>query len=88
MAKELDHLLKQTSEWLRGVGPGSDIVMSSRIRLARNFEKLPFATRATKASQAEVLQVAKDGIAQAPSMEKALSGSCVSDHCAFGKSPW
>ena len=49
MAKELDELLQHTSEWLRGAGPVSDIVMSSRIRLARNLEKLPFATRATKA---------------------------------------
>ena len=72
MAKELDDLLKQTSEWLRGVGTGSDVVMSSRVRLARNFEKLPFATRATKTSQAEVLQLAKDGIGRAPSMAKAL----------------
>ena len=72
MANDLDQLLKQTSEWLRGVGPGSDIVMSSRVRLARNFEKLPFATRATKASQHEVLQLAKDGISRAPSMAKAL----------------
>ena len=72
MANDVDGLLKQTSEWLRGVGPGSDIVMSSRVRLARNFEKLPFATRATKASQAEVLQLAKDGISRAPSMAKTL----------------
>jgi len=56
MAKELDELLKRSSEWLRGTGPVSDIVMSSRIRLARNLEKYPFATRATKASEAEVLE--------------------------------
>lgn len=68
MAKELDDLLKQTSEWLRGVGPVSEIVMSSRLRLARNFDKLPFATRSTKVSQAEVLRIAKEGILQAPSM--------------------
>jgi len=72
MANELDALLKQTSEWLRGVGPASDIVMSSRIRLARNLEKLPFATRSTKASQAEVLRVVKEGVAQAPTIGKPL----------------
>ena len=54
MAKELDELLKQSSEWLRGAGPVSDIVISSRIRLARNLEKFPFATRATKASEGDV----------------------------------
>ena len=70
MAKELDDLLKQTSEWLRGVGPVSDIVMSSRIRLARNLEKLPFATRANKTSQAEVLKIVKDGLATVASWGK------------------
>ena len=72
MAKELDELIKQPSEWLRGVGPVSDIVMSSRIRLARNLEKLPFATRATKASQAEVLKVVKEGISQSRSLKRPL----------------
>ena len=72
MAKELDDLLKQPSEWLRGVGPVSDIVISSRIRLARNMEKLLFATRATEASQAEVLTLAKEGIAQSATFKRPL----------------
>ena len=72
MAHALDELLHQTSEWLRGVGPVSDIVMSSRIRLARNLEKLPFATRATKASQAEVLRIVKEGVDHAPTIGKPL----------------
>lgn len=38
----LGDLLKHTSEWLRGTGPNSDIVISSRIRMARNLDKLPF----------------------------------------------
>jgi len=39
---QLDSLLKHTSEWLKGTGPNSDIVISSRVRLARNLEKIPF----------------------------------------------
>ncbi|MCM8771371.1 MAG: ATP--guanido phosphotransferase, partial [Candidatus Omnitrophica bacterium] len=39
---KLDDLLSHTSEWLKSTGPNSDIVMSSRIRLARNIEKIPF----------------------------------------------
>ncbi len=65
MANELDQLLNQTSEWLRGSGPVSDIVMSSRIRLARNLEQLPFATRSSPASQAEVLRLVQQGLSQA-----------------------
>jgi len=72
MANELDRLLKQTSEWLRGVGPESDIVMSSRIRLARNLENQPFATRSTKTSQAEVLKIVREGILQSSLIKRPL----------------
>jgi len=69
MAKELDELLNKTSEWLRGVGPVSDIVISSRIRLARNLEKIPFATRATEASQAEVLRHVSESLTHLSSLK-------------------
>ena len=69
MAKELDQLIHKTSEWLRGVGPISDIVVSSRIRLARNLEKQPFATRTNTAAQVEVRRVAKDGIEHVSSLK-------------------
>ncbi|MHC4608103.1 MAG: ATP--guanido phosphotransferase, partial [Planctomycetota bacterium] len=38
----LDDLLDQTGEWLRGSGPENDVVVSSRIRLARNLSRFPF----------------------------------------------
>ncbi len=38
----LDDLWNETGEWLKGTGPDPDIVMSSRIRLARNLAKYPF----------------------------------------------
>ena len=44
----LDDLIYHTGEWLRGTGPHSNIVMSSRIRLARNLAQKPFPNRATK----------------------------------------
>ena len=68
----LDDLMKQTSEWLRGVGPVSQIVMSSRIRLARNLVKLPFATRATKGSRAEVLQLVKEALGRLSTLKRPL----------------
>ncbi|MBI2104303.1 MAG: protein arginine kinase [Candidatus Omnitrophica bacterium] len=72
MAEALDALLKQPSEWLRGVGPVSDIVMSSRIRLARNLDKFPFATRATKATQAEVLKLVRETLGQTVTLKRSL----------------
>ncbi len=72
MAKELDDLLKQTSEWLKGSGPLSEIVLSSRVRLARNLERFPFIVRATRATMQEVLDVVKNGINKATSLRRPL----------------
>ena len=72
MAKGLDTLLKEPSEWLRGVGPVSDIVMSSRIRLARNLQKFPFSARATESSLEEVLRIAKEGFAHSTALKGCL----------------
>ena len=41
MIQDLDTL----GEWLSGKGPESDIVISTRIRLARNVVEHPFLTR-------------------------------------------
>ena len=43
----LDDLTQQSGEWLRGTGPESDIVISSRVRLARNLADFPFISRTT-----------------------------------------
>ena len=42
----LEDLAAKCGEWLKGVGPESDIVVSSRIRLARNLADYPFISRA------------------------------------------
>lgn len=41
----LNELLKDTGEWLRGTGPDSEIVISSRVRLARNLQGFHFISR-------------------------------------------
>ena len=61
----LDDLLPNLGEWLRGTGPESDVVVSTRIRLARNLADLPFTGRATTAHKAEVVARAKEAVAKA-----------------------
>ncbi|MCM8790989.1 MAG: protein arginine kinase [Candidatus Omnitrophica bacterium] len=51
----IDDFLKQDSEWLKGTGPNSDIVMSSRTRLARNIDKVPFSNWANKRQLEDIL---------------------------------
>ena len=50
----LDNLTHTSGEWLRGTGPESDIVISSRVRLARNLAAFPFTNRASSYQKAEV----------------------------------
>lgn len=42
---DFSELAHHSGEWLRGTGPESDIVISSRIRLARNLADFPFIRR-------------------------------------------
>lgn len=51
----LNDLIPQTGEWLRGGGPGGNIVMSSRIRLARNLKEISFPQWAGRLQRVEVL---------------------------------
>ncbi|MBI4712400.1 MAG: protein arginine kinase [Planctomycetes bacterium] len=41
---KIDNLVNGVGEWLKGDGPESGIVISSRIRLARNLHNFPFLT--------------------------------------------
>jgi protein arginine kinase len=51
---EIKDLSDNTGEWLRGTGKESDIVISSRIRLARNITGYPFLSRANLKQRKEV----------------------------------
>lgn len=43
------------SKWYIDAGPDSDIVVSSRVRLARNFEAYPFPKRSSKEDQENII---------------------------------
>ena len=59
---KLNDLCKHTTEWFDGTGPDSDIVISSRIRLARNLAGYEFLSRLAPERQGEVLEKLKDAI--------------------------
>jgi len=60
----LDSLTQSNGEWLRGTGPESDIVVSSRIRLARNLSSFPFTSRASAHQKAEIDQLLRERVAK------------------------
>jgi len=39
---DMDRLVTRASKWMEGTGPQGDVVLTSRIRLARNIKGLPF----------------------------------------------
>ena len=68
----LNNLLTQSSEWLRGTGKDSHIVISSRIRLARNLRDFSFPQWADKKERKEVLSLMKDAIFQIKYLKNGL----------------
>ena len=60
----LDDLASSSGEWLKGSGPESDIVISSRIRLARNLADFPFISRTTEADRTEIEKILSSRISE------------------------
>ena len=63
---DLNSLTHTSGEWLRGNGPESDIVISSRIRLARNLAQFPFPNRADDSTRTEIEQLLRTKIDRLP----------------------
>lgn len=61
----LDALTHSSGEWLRGIGPEADIVISTRIRLARNLPDFAFVSRASPGDRQEIERLLRTKIAAA-----------------------
>jgi protein arginine kinase len=57
---------ERNTEWLRGDGDACDVVMSSRVRLARNLAGFPFPSQASESDQHQVLDACKNRILSMP----------------------
>ena len=57
-------LARTSGEWLRGDGPESDIVISSRVRLARNVAGFAFVTRAAADARFQIVQMVKSAMGE------------------------
>ncbi len=58
---KLRHLKSRPVEWLKG-GPDGDVVVSSRIRLARNIRDYPFVARANDRQKARIEELLRNVI--------------------------
>ena len=59
----LGELTEHACQWLRAGGPHGDVVVSSRVRLARNVAGFPFLSRASAEQRRDVLNLAEKRIA-------------------------
>ncbi|MDF2548846.1 MAG: protein arginine kinase [Anaerosolibacter sp.] len=50
------------AKWMEQLGPESDIIISSRIRLARNVEEFPFPVALTKSKSKDLIKKVRDTI--------------------------
>jgi protein arginine kinase len=69
---KITNLLKSSSEWIRGEGGSNRIVITSRIRLARNLDKQPFPGWAKKVERERILSVVQPAVKALPEMSHAI----------------
>lgn len=69
----IDALAHQMPRWLEGRGKDADIVISSRIRLARNLVKIPFPSAAGEADLERVVEEVYDAVRKVRVMNDASS---------------
>ena len=100
---KLTDISNDINEWFDGQGPLADIVISSRIRLARNMAGHKFLSRCSIAEKSDILKKLKDilmslelgdeifyiSIDKAPALNKhfLIERHLISRHHAFGKGP-
>ena len=68
---EVDHFLEQPVNWLRAMGPESDVVISSRLRLARNLAAYPFLSRLAAEQRDAIIQEVKETVRNSNFLKKA-----------------
>jgi len=100
---KLTEFSQNINEWLSGNGPLSDVIISSRVRLARNLAGHKFLAACSVAEKAEILKKLKDilmglqlgdevfyiGVDKTPVLERRflVERHLISQHHAFGKGP-
>jgi protein arginine kinase len=100
---KLTDISNNINEWFDGSGPLADIVISSRIRLARNLAGHKFLSRCSTTEKSTILEKLKDAllsldlgdktfyisIDNAPALSKnfLVERHLISRHHAFGKGP-
>ncbi len=68
----LKALIEKPAQWLSGEAEESEMVLSSRLRLARNLDRRPFTHGATTQVLKEIRDESKAALAECPSLKDSL----------------
>jgi protein arginine kinase len=66
-------LINHPADWMQGAGPHSEIVMTSRVRLARNLRGFPFPGYSQEHQRHELLKLARPSVDALPEMKDGYS---------------
>lgn len=69
----LTEMASTHGEWLKGRGPEAGIVISSRVRLARNLAGFPFLNKCSDEEKQDIQEV----------IVAAINGTDLAGHCTF-----
>jgi protein arginine kinase len=67
----LDRLSREAPDWAREMGPLSPVILSSRVRLARNLASLPFPAQTTRDQQRQVIGRVRRAASQVDQLQDA-----------------
>ncbi|MFA5423623.1 MAG: protein arginine kinase [Phycisphaerae bacterium] len=100
---KLTDISNDVNDWFSGKGPSADVVISSRIRLARNLASCKFLSRCSDKEKADILEKLKSvlmsldlgekvwylGIDKAPMLDRTflIERHLISRNHAYGKGP-
>jgi protein arginine kinase len=70
---KFSNVMNTAGEWLRGEGPHHQIVISSRVRLARNLRDRAFPGWGKKPARIEVLELIRPRVEELPEMQDSFS---------------
>src|SRR5260370_1516931 len=72
---KFSNVMSNAGEWLRGEGPHHQIVISSRVRLARNLRNRAFPGWAKKAERTSILELIRPRVEELTEMQDSFSES-------------
>ncbi len=68
---EIDCFVDQPVNWLKATGPESDVVVSSRLRLARNLSAYPFLNRLAPEQRDAIIQEVREAVKNSNFLKRA-----------------